>query len=320
MSFKEIIGQDKPIAMLKEFMEQSCVKGGYLFSGPEGIGKYMAARTLAKALNCQDGLLDSCDKCSSCLKIEKGLHPDVHLINAPDSDAIKIEFIRQMQKEISLKPYEARIKVFVIDNAHNLTAEASNALLKILEEPSGNSLIILVTSKPALLFKTVISRCKVFRFQPLERPKLRQLLENDYHLQHSAAHYLAYFTEGRIGSALKLKDTDILEEKKRVIDGFIFSRSSDTADPLIEKREEFRHALNILAAWFRDLYLAKAGIAHSELINLDRKNELLGAAQKYSFPELDEILKSISDSLLYIEQNINLKLLISNLRMTLWKN
>lgn len=330
MSFQDIKGQDKAITILKEHIKHSRLASAYLFIGPEAIGKRVAALTLAKALNCQNQSLDSCDECPSCLKIEKNQHPDVYIIDAStpltfdnldsgDSHAIRIGHIRQLQKNISLRPYEARIKVFIIDNAHNLTAEASNALLKILEEPPGNSLIILLTAKPTLLFKTIISRCQVLKFYPLARAKLEGILKNDYSLDDNLAHFLAYFCEGRIGGALKLKDTDILKVKNSVIDTFILSRNFRLGNLSIQKRDKAREYLNILAAWFRDIYLVKIGATHSQLINSDRKTDLLKFMQHFSFLDLDEIFNAISEFILRLDENVNIKLLLSNLRMEVWK-
>lgn len=317
MSFQAIKGQDKPIQILKGHLGLSRLSGSYLFVGEEGIGKKLVARTLAKALNCPEAGPDSCDECATCLKIEKNRHPDVHLLETGASDSIKIEYIRQLQKEINLKAYEGRKKVFIIDDAHNLTADAQNALLKVLEEPPAESLIILVSAKPALLFKTITSRCKVVRFYPLPRNTLEEILRKDFLLGIDLAHFLAYFCEGRLGRALKLKDADILAEKNRVIDGLALARKSGQEGLPADSRNNLRVYLNILATWFRDIYFVKMGMPYSELINLDRKDELLKVTADYSLFDLEEIFKALSSSLLFLEQNINAKLLLSNLRYSL---
>jgi len=318
MSFKDIRGQDKPIQILKEHMKQGRLAGAYLFTGPEGVGKNLTAKTLAKAVNCLEGKFEACGKCGSCLKIDKAQHPDVHIIDSEGAE-IKIEFIRQLQSQIALRPYEGKKKVFIINNAHHLNVASSNAFLKTLEEAPGESLIILVSEKPTLLLKTIISRCRILKFNPLARPELEAILTGDYSLEADLAHFLAYFCEGRLGHSLRLKDADILREKNRIIDEFVFQGGSGFEKNTPQKREDTRESLNILACWFRDLYLIKTGMPHSELINLDRKNELLKSMQQFSFFELDEILNSISDSLLYIGQNINIKLLKSNLKAEIWK-
>jgi DNA polymerase III subunit delta' len=325
MSFKDIKGQDKPIGILKSYMRHPDFTGGFLFTGPEGVGKRLVAKTFAKASNCLQAVsdeagaeTDSCDSCASCLKIEKNEHPDVHIIETEGQD-IKIESIRQLKREISLKPYEGRRKVFIIDNAHNLNSESSNALLKILEEPPRMSVIILITDKPAKLFKTIISRCRTIKFSAFERGKLQKILNKDYSIGEAVSHFLAYFSEGRLGSAVRLSSQDILKEKNRVIDSFVFSRRPGL-DFNAQDKKELSGQLNILASWFRDIYIIKIGVAHSEIINLDRKEELLRIMPKFSFSELNEILEGISISLLRLDQNINTKLVLYNLGALIWRS
>ncbi len=317
MSFKDIKGQDRPIQLLQRYIESGQLTGSYLFAGPEGIGKRIAAVTLARAVNCLKNKGDSCDTCPSCIKIEKGAHPDIFFLGSQGGEDIKIESIRQLQNDIALRPYEARKKVFIIDNAHRLTKEASHALLKTLEEPPEDSLIILVSEKPSLLFKTVISRCKIIRFYPLGRRETEESLKSNYGLSNEAAHFLAFFSEGRLGRAIKIKEAGVFEEKNRIIDEFIFSRKTNLSASILREREGLRLGLNILAGWFRDIYMVKIGMPYCALINLDRKNDLLRAMNRYSFSELNEIFNLLSDSLLYLEQNVNAKLLFSNLKISL---
>ncbi len=317
MSFRDIKGQDRAISILQDYLSEPNRACSYLFIGPQGLGKFLVAKTLAKAINCEGKSPDSCDRCAPCLKIEKNQHPDVH-VYAPDAEsrAVKIEDIRQLQKEINLKPYEAGKKIFIINDAHNMTAEASNCLLKTLEEPPQDALIILVTSKPELLFKTILSRCKIVKFYPLQRIRLKEIINREYSCDEELAHFLAYFCEGRIGQALALKDTDLLREKNKIIDEVILAKSVLGQRQNLE-REELRKYLNVAATWFRDIYLLKIGISHAELINFDRKKELLKSMGVYSFAALDGITRFISDSLLYLEQNVNPKLLLANLKAAL---
>jgi DNA polymerase-3 subunit delta' len=319
MSFKDIKGQNKPIEILKSYLASASLEGAYLFTGEEGIGKYLVAWNLAKAANCLNRNDDSCDTCSSCLKIDKNQHPDVHCIETVDSDAIKIEYVRQLKKEINLRPYEGKKKVFIINDAHLLTAEAANALLKTLEEPPQNSLLILISAKPALLLKTIISRCKTIRFFSLGRAELEELLKKEHGLDNNRSHFLAYFSEGRLGTALRLKDTDIVREKNRIIDELALSGKTGSEHLPSQDRETVRSCLNILATWFRDIYLIKTGAPHSDLINLDRKDALLESMSRYTWFELDESIKVVSEALLSLEQNINVKLLLSHVRWELWK-
>ncbi|MBU0503899.1 MAG: DNA polymerase III subunit delta' [Candidatus Omnitrophota bacterium] len=316
MSFKDIKGNSRTIELLKSGIIQDTLFGAYIFSGPDGIGKMLAAKTLAKALNCQENNSDACGICPSCSRIDKGVHPDISIIDALGSE-IKIDYIRQLQRDISLRPYEARKKVFIINNAHDLNPESSNAFLKTLEEPPKNSLIILVSAKPSLLFKTILSRSKIIRFYPLKRQELKEALINDYGLDAQTGHFLAYYSEGSIGKALYLKDRDILREKNQVIDDLFSAEAGSAGNHSENKREDIRRSLDILAGWIRDIYLVKSGQPQEEMIHLDRKSDILRLANHYSFFDLDVILKAVSDSLLYLGQNVNTKLLLANLQFSL---
>lgn len=333
MSFKNIYGQDNAVALLASYLHEGKLEGGFLFCGPDGIGKCLTAKTLAQSANCLENDFDSCDNCASCKKIENLQHPDVYFIDADtpidipgegpndegSTNALKIGHVRQLQKNISYRAYEGKKKFFIIDNAHNLTPSASNALLKILEEPPKGSVIILITDKPFLLFKTIISRCKIIKFIPLQRQKLEGILINDYELDNDSAHFLAYFCEGRLGKALQLKDTDILNEKNALIDRFINTNKLKLDNFSLQKRDEVRSCLNILATWFRDIYLLKVGAEESELINLDRAPELSRSLAHFSVSKLNGIMDSISESIFYLERNINTRLLLHNLGAALWK-
>ncbi|MCM8796583.1 MAG: DNA polymerase III subunit [Candidatus Omnitrophica bacterium] len=331
MSFSQIKGQDKAISMLQGYLEEGRLEGGYLFSGPEGVGKKLTAITVAKAVNCENLVLDACDGCASCLKIEKGQYPDVSITdsNTPiredydkeraDSKAIRIGHIRQLQQSASLRPYEGRRKVFIIDGAHALTAEASNAFLKILEEPPKDTLFLLITHKPGRVFKTITSRCKQIKFFLMARDELELILKEEYNLEHHKAHFLAYFCDGRLGCALKFKDRDILKEKNSIIDRWGLLHRSKIDGFALQGRDQMRDLLNILSSWFRDIYLLKLDFLSAEIINSDRKQDLFKIAPHFTFTELNGIFDFISSALLYVDENINIKLLLRNLEARLWK-
>lgn len=321
MSFQQLKGNKAAIEILQTQIKSASLSNSYLFCGPQGIGKRELALNLSKAINCEQKNADACDKCVSCRKIDKAQHPDLHFVGPQQScDSvsenlpIKIDDIRQLQQSIGLRPYEAARKVFIIDKAHNLTPEAAGALLKILEEPPEDSVIILITSKPSLLFKTIISRCKIIKLYPLRRQELEDVLADEYATERSLAHYLAYFCEGSLGMALNLKQTDILEQKNRIIDALVFSRSLKFDNLELEGRSEVRSCLNILAAWFKDMYLMKVGLPQATIINLDRMRQLTKSVRYFSYLDIEEIIRHIWQSAQYLEQNINTRLLLFNLK------
>lgn len=302
MHFSGIVGHDKPISIISSFIETNRFSGAYIFSGPEGIGKKMVAKLVARELNGAG---------------EGREHPDIHVIENGNSQ-IKIEDIRAMQHQASLRPYEGKMNIFIIDNAHRLNPEAANSLLKLLEEPPADCLFILVTHKPQSIFKTVLSRCKTIKFAPLARADLESLLIKEHSLDKQSAHFLAYYAEGRLGLALKLKDSRLAGEKNRMLDSFLLPEKSADRDRISQNKEELRAFLNILASWFRDIYLFKAGLGQREAIHADRENDLLKLSHKFSFKQLDDTITCISESFMYLDNNINTKLLLHNLGAQLW--
>ncbi|MBP7216379.1 MAG: DNA polymerase III subunit delta' [Candidatus Omnitrophica bacterium] len=318
MAFSDIKGQTQAIAILREALKQSRIPGGYLFSGPEGIGKARVAKIFAQALLCKQASADACGVCPSCTRIANNQHPDVHYITNEEAEALKIEAMRSLQRAIHFRPYEAEKKVFIIDNAHCLTQEAENSILKILEEPPADSVIILISAQPQRIAKTIISRCQGIKFCALPRLALEKVLKHDFALSDTVAHFLAYFCEGRIGAALRYNDSDFMEYKNHVLDEMVFAKHSASNALLFKEKADIRQCLLVLISWFRDLYLLRAGITHAELIHRDRRDELLARMQQYSSFELDEILQTISDTAMYLEQNINSKLLLLQLKGALW--
>ena len=318
MYFNDVLGHDRSLSIIKAYLEKSRFSGAFIFSGPEGIGKKMVAKLIAGQLNCTGQADRPCGSCSACLKIQKETHPDLHIIQNGQSQ-IKIEDIRGILRQANFRPYEGAVKAFIIDNAHKLNSEAANALLKVLEEPPKDVLIILITHKPQNIIKTVRSRCKQIKFSPLLRSQLETVLIKNYALDKVAAHFLAYYAEGRLGLALRLKDTPLLREKNKIFDSFILSWKPLDHFMMNQSKEQLQVCLNILASWFRDIYLLKCGLPDQEIIHLDRHSDLLKLIPRFSFKQLDEIMATLSESSWYLEKNINSKLLLHNLGAQLWK-
>ena len=180
MTFEHILAQDSAIGTLKRALISGKVHHAYLFSGPPGVGKQMAGFGLAKALNCLDQSSDSCDACSNCRKISKGVHPDVFVTTLPENrKSIPVDSIRELERRFQVRPHEGRAKVVIIDPADAMTESAANALLKTLEEPGGGRYLILITHRPSSLLQTVRSRCQLVRFNALPESVVRDILEKN---------------------------------------------------------------------------------------------------------------------------------------------
>ncbi len=165
--WKEIIGCENQISELKGYIQSGHVPHAFLFAGPPGLGKTKTAREFFKAVNCSSSPGDPCDSCRTCLKASNESHPDFVLVG-PSNGWIVVEDIRKMITEVGLKPFEAKTRFIIIEPAERMNKASSNALLKTLEEPPDGSLIILISHKPSLLLPTIVSRCRIIRFAPLD--------------------------------------------------------------------------------------------------------------------------------------------------------
>ncbi|OIK08791.1 DNA polymerase III subunit delta' [Bacillus sp. MUM 13] len=167
------------MGMLKNGMLKNRVAHAYLFEGEKGVGKREASIIFAKSLLCEqqiDGYLP-CENCKNCKRINSGNHPDVHLIE-PDGLSIKKEQIKSLQEEFSKKSVEANRKIYMIFNADKMSVQAANSLLKFLEEPSSDTVAILVTEQIQRILPTILSRCQVLSFKPLSPAVLKEKLIN----------------------------------------------------------------------------------------------------------------------------------------------
>jgi len=313
MSFQQILGQRQAIKILQREIATSSISGAYLFIGPEGVGKTLTALTFAKTLNCKKGKVDSCDNCSSCQKIEHLNHPDVHIIT-PEGDYIKIEQIRSLKREIGYKPYEGKKKIWIIQGADKLTLEASNSLLKALEEPPSDSVLILISQSQEKLLPTILSRCEIIRFLSLSSGEIEKLI-SEYLPQNSPKlPLIAKLARGRVEEALRLiKEENLLRERGDILDKLSRNLSIEETFNIASQWEnydtkELERILDVLLFWFHDLLILKLTRKENTwLINLDRVNQLEGEKKKYSFRAIKGAIETIEKTKNYLKSNVNRK-------------
>ncbi|MCX5678370.1 MAG: DNA polymerase III subunit delta' [Candidatus Omnitrophica bacterium] len=314
--FTDIRGHDAAISFLKRSACSGRLANAYIFCGPGGIGKKLTALNFAKMVNClepNEGL--GCDNCSSCKKIDSFNHPDVHLV-APDKKgaSVKIDNIRAIIKDIGLKSYEAKTKFYIVDSADSLTEEAANALLKTLEEPSGDSTLILITENPRRLAPTIRSRCQFVKFLPLDAATVEEILAVSHNVDRVKARVLAKISCGRVSEALELNDEDYFNKREHIIKTLLSRTLSDLEFDKVSK-VDMKAILNIMLTWYRDILAAKAG--GQDFVNIDKRDLVLIEAGKTGFEKLDNLLKGIISTQGYLDQNANPKLAMTALGLML---
>lgn len=209
----DIIGQKGAIDKILGSLESGEFGHAWLFTGPRGVGKWTTAKIMAAALNCEDR---GCGRCLSCKKIMREIHPDIFLIE-PEGNFILIEQIRQLLQSISLKNFEGKTKVIIIDEADKLTTEAANILLKTLEEPPQNLVFILVSSNIDALLPTVISRCRLVQFRPLPAGEMISFLIERYDLSYDEAALATKLSGSIMGNAISFAISPIKKERRKKV-------------------------------------------------------------------------------------------------------
>lgn len=280
MPWRSIRGHDRAVETLRRTLAQGRLPHAFLFVGPEGIGKRSFAETFAQALLCErapEADLNPCGACPSCLQVAAGTHPDVHRVARPeDKHDLSIKQIRDLCLDLGLKPAAGKRKVAIVDDADDLNDEAANAFLKTLEEPPPGSVLILIGSSPEGQLDTIVSRCRVLRFDPLPEADLAQvLLDQQVTDDPAEASRLAHLADGSVARARGLADASIDAFRRGLIDELADPRGFD-APALARRMEAFineagkesalrreraRLLIGEIARFFRGLLWQTAGAA-----------------------------------------------------------
>jgi len=247
MSLASVRDQEVAVRLLRNMLERGRVPNGLLFWGPGGVGKRMCAVEFAKAINCREAASDACDECLSCRKIQSANHPDVAFI-APLKRAriIDKDTVEAMNEMASLRPFESKWRVFIVQEAERMGIAAQNKFLKTLEEPAGNSVFILISEKPDQLLPTIRSRCQRVRFGSLRPQTVKDLLLEVRDLPDDLADSIAAVSQGQMSRALDLVDSD-----KRPIVLDVVEKLAAGADPLAVA-EDFAGVLATARAQIED--------------------------------------------------------------------
>lgn len=207
--FSEVVGQKAVIKTLRNALSENKIAHAYLFCGPRGTGKTTMARLFAKALNCEEGIGHECDVCQNCIAVKTGSHPDVFEIDAASNSGV--DSVRDLIDQVRYQPILGRYKVYIIDEVHNMSSSAFNALLKTLEEPPANVVFILATTEPQKVLPTILSRVQRFDFTKVSDEdiisKMSEILEKEnVTYEEGSLELIARLADGGVRDALSILD------------------------------------------------------------------------------------------------------------------
>ncbi len=307
-----IRGQDNAVRYLSNSLAHGRISNGYLFAGPQGVGKALAARAFLMALMCpKSGRSGACGECPVCGKVGALEHPDIMWIRPGKNRTIRIDDIRRAKDRLHLKPYESPVSACVIEDADMMTPVASNALLKLLEEPPGRSLLILISSRRELLLPTVVSRCEEVRFQYLSAAETKDIIMRHSDMDEETACFLGYLSEGSPGRALELTDKKILARRNGIADFMEKMAGEKDASCLNwdrEGREELLGDLELLMTLCRDIVMVNEGLAELALDKGTMNGRLYDLFKEYSpdrtYGMMERLIKLKRD----LEGNVNPRL------------
>lgn len=332
--FDQLTGNSRVKAILKRMLTTGRLPGALLFTGEEGIGKKLFALEVACALNCRTPKdQEGCGACSACTRIMKSNypqrddaeewtqiiwtnHPDVGLVVAPKR-VLRVEQMRQIEKEANFRPFEGKARVFLIDEADKLNDASANALLKVLEEPPGTSHLILITARPAMLLPTILSRCQMIRFSPLTPDEIESHLLKNKLVDAKTARLRARAAGGSMGRALSGDLVTFTSQRKAMLKVLnALAISEDRAELLrsaeqlneAQYKEEFEERLDVLETLIRDAWMLSLGVESTQLVNEDLSTELLEISKNIDSSRAGDWILQIEDLREQLIVNVNRKI------------
>jgi DNA polymerase-3 subunit delta' len=322
MRLTEIIGNSRAKTLLNIALTEKRVVHAYLFYGPAGIGKTTFARALAAALLCGKGGTDACGQCSVCRRVDEGKFPDFFVVE-PVGNSIKIEQVRNLQRKAQFKPYEAKLKVYLIDQAEHMTNEAANCLLKILEDPPIDTIFLLTAVNLYNLLPTIISRCQLISMTRASRDEINNLLL-DIMVDKDAAALIAALADGLPGKARKMAESgkalEIRQEVFNLVEKLAVGNVNEIlilAEEMEKKKEVLPDILDQLLIWFRDQLIWLQTGNDRLLVNIDCTDRLKSLTPKTDKEYITGGISDILQARRQIKQNVNLRLTLEVLFLRL---
>ena len=336
LGFDQIRDQRQPIRLLTAFVRKDRLPHALIFTGVDGVGKRSAAMALALSLNCEalqvqgdvsgkgpghkpaEVLPTACRDCRPCRWILAGNHPDVIRVD-PVGKLIRIDQIRRLLDSLSKKPYGRGRRIVLIADAHGMNPEAGNALLKMLEEPPANTILILTTNQTSDLLPTIVSRCQRIRFRPLPSDTIRSLLITQEGLARQEADAVARMAGGSYTRAVSLFRQGWIARRNWIIREISTPQAAVArlalAEQLASLKEHLPDALECILNYYRDVLVWR--YHPRQITNRSLQPEIEQAAADTRADALIDRIRATQEALRYLKANANPRLTMETLLLQL---
>ena len=326
--FSSIIGHEQIKEQLQKAVTTDKVSHAWIFHGPDKSGKMALARSFAMALQCEKHTGEGCMECHSCKQAISGNQPDIIYLQHEKPGTISVDDIRrQINSDISIKPYASPYKIYIVDEAEKMNVQAQNALLKTIEEPPAYGIILLLTTNTASFLPTILSRCITLNLKVVPDKKIREFLMKEYELPDYQADICTAFAQGNVGKAIQLAESeDFNEIKNSAIQLLKRVRDIDLYE-MIEAVKQINHYkleindyFDIMTIWYRDVLYYKATSDANHLIFKDEVYDIKKQTGKSSYEGIELIIKALDKAKMRLNANVNFELVMELLLWTIKEN
>ena len=312
-----LLGHEWAVQLLTGQLARDNLRHAYLITGPAGVGRRTLALSLAQAVNCPTPLAPGvpCQTCRTCSQIARQQHPDLAVVQAEEvGGTLKVDQIRELQRSLNLAPYQARYRVALLLRFEEAHPSAANALLKTLEEPASQVILILTAESSDALLPTVISRCELIRLRPLSPTTLAVDLAAKWQIPAEESHLLAHIAGGLPGYAHYLyHHPEAMEQRLAWLDEHLQLIRDNRVDrfsyaeKISKDKTALRQAIRTWMSLWNDVLHRHTGLT-AQTANLDREQEIDQLAERLPLTVIRQTILTLDQALQRLEHNVNPRL------------
>lgn len=326
--FKNILGHAKAVESLQNAIMLDKISHAYLFEGEEGSGKMTVAEAFAMALQCEKGGKDACMACPSCHQALTRNQPDIIYLKPEKEGLISVNDIRnQINKDVAIKPYSSKYKIYIVEHAERMNEQAQNALLKTIEEPPAYVVILLLTTNREKLLSTIRSRCITLQMHPVSDELIHQYLQEVLGIPEDQAAICTAFAQGNVGKAANLSGSEdfyrikaeTVQLLKRIRDIDLYE-CTQAIKKICEYKLRITDYFDLMAIWYRDVLVYKATSDANRLIFQDEIYDIKKQASLSSYDGIQRIIDAIMVAKNRINSNVNLELALELMLLSIKEN